>query len=127
MLMPEVDKNHSFIHSPTPLFQSIMAVTHQPGRFPPSEFQTGLCSFTSDCGTCFYGLCCFPCLGCTIASDMDECCLCGMTMAMRSVYRTKYNINGSLCNDFMTYMFCQICGTCQLKRDIDLRKEQGIF
>lgn len=26
---------------------------------------------------------------------MDECCLCGLSMAIRSVYRTKYNIQVS--------------------------------
>ncbi|KAE8285443.1 Placenta-specific gene 8 protein C15 [Larimichthys crocea] len=74
----------------------IMAVTNQPGRFQPSDFQTGLCDFCDDCGTCFYGLCCYACLGCTVARDMDECCLCGLSVAIRSVYRTRYNINGSL-------------------------------
>ncbi|XP_028456665.1 placenta-specific gene 8 protein isoform X2 [Perca flavescens] len=105
----------------------IMAVTNQPGSYTPSEFQTGLCNFCDDCGTCCYGLCCYPCLGCTIASDMNECCLCGLTMAIRSVYRTKYNIRGSLFTDFMVHMCCPVCATCQLKRDIDRRKEQGIF
>ncbi|XP_029921565.1 placenta associated 8, tandem duplicate 2 [Myripristis murdjan] len=104
-----------------------MAVTNQPKGYPPSDFQTGLCAFYSDCGTCCYGLCCFPCMACSIAGDMDECCLCGINMAMRSVYRTRYNINGSLCSDFMAYVCCPICAICQLKRDIDRRKEQGVF
>ncbi|XP_035524025.1 placenta-specific gene 8 protein-like [Morone saxatilis] len=104
-----------------------MAVTNQPSGYQPSEFQTGLCDFCDDCGTCCYGLCCYPCLGCSIASDMDECCLCGLGMPIRSVYRTKYNIQGSLCNDFMVTWCCPVCSTCQLKRDIDRRKEQGIF
>lgn len=34
-------------------------------------------------------------MGCSIASDMDECCLCGHSMAIRSVYRTRYNIEVS--------------------------------
>ncbi|KAI4816823.1 hypothetical protein KUCAC02_009127 [Chaenocephalus aceratus] len=72
-----------------------MAVTNQPGRYAPSDFQTGLCDFCDDCGTCCYGLFCYMCLGCSIASDMDECCLCGLHMSIRSVYRTKYNINVS--------------------------------
>ncbi|XP_076020363.1 placenta associated 8, tandem duplicate 2 [Genypterus blacodes] len=104
-----------------------MAVTNQPRPFAPSEFQTGLCDFCSDCGTCCYGLCCYPCMACSIAGDMDECCLCGFTVTMRSVYRTKYNINGTLCGDYMTHMCCPICSTCQLKRDVERRKEQGIF
>ncbi|XP_028274187.1 placenta-specific gene 8 protein-like [Parambassis ranga] len=104
-----------------------MAVTMQPGRYEPSDWQTGVCEICDDCGTCFYGLFCYSCLGCSIASDMDECCLCGLGMPIRSVYRTKYNIKGSLCNDFMVTACCPFCATCQLKRDIDRRKEQGIF
>ncbi|KAM4527807.1 placenta-specific gene 8 protein-like [Odontesthes bonariensis] len=105
-----------------------MAVTNQPGRFEPSDFQTGLFNCCDDCGTCCYGFFCYWCLGCSIASDMGECCLCGTTSSIRSVYRTRYNIKGSMFEDFMLYnCFCSPCATCQLKRDIDLRKEQGIF
>ncbi|XP_067114523.1 placenta-specific gene 8 protein-like [Osmerus mordax] len=104
-----------------------MAVTQQPQGYARSEFQTGLLDCCSDCGTMCYGFFCFPCLGCSIASDMDECCLCGISTAIRSVYRTRYNIEGSLCSDYMAGMCCLVCATCQLKRDIDRRKEQGIF
>ncbi|MGH0152897.1 UNVERIFIED_CONTAM: hypothetical protein FKN15_049701 [Acipenser sinensis] len=34
---------------------------------------------------------------------------------------------GSLCNDWLCTTFCMVCATCQLKRDIDKRKEQGTF
>ena len=27
-----------------------------------------------------------------MAEDMDECCLCGPSMAMRTLYRTRYHI-----------------------------------
>ncbi|TNM92148.1 hypothetical protein fugu_019160 [Takifugu bimaculatus] len=104
-----------------------MAVTNQPGRFQPSEFQTGLMECCDDCGVCWYTLLCPLCVGCSIASDMDECCLCGLGMPIRAVYRTKYNIKGSMCNDFVTNYFCMCCATCQLKRDINRRKEQNIF
>lgn len=97
----------------------IMAVTTQPGKFQPSNFQTGLFECCDDCGVCehtlspfrnpfkcsrllltrfylsrsgWYTLLCPLCVGCSIASDMDECCLCGLGMPIRSVYRTKYNI-----------------------------------
>ncbi|XP_062268285.1 placenta associated 8, tandem duplicate 2 [Platichthys flesus] len=104
-----------------------MAVTSQPGTFQPSDFQTGVCDCCDDCKTCICGLCCYICLGCSIADDMNECCLCGLGMPIRSVYRTRYNIRGSMCNDFMMSWCCPMCVTCQLKRDIDRRKEQGIF
>ncbi|KAM3600377.1 uncharacterized protein V6R79_022494 [Siganus canaliculatus] len=106
-----------------------MAVTRQPFKFGEvqSEFQTGLCDCTKDCGVCVLGAFCHMCLGCSIASDMGECCMCGVGMPIRSVYRTKYNIQGSMCNDFLVTFFCTPCASCQLKRDINLRKEQGIF
>ena len=47
----------------------------------------------------FPGLCgtfCFTCLGCQVAADMNECCLCGTTVAMRTLYRTRYGIPVSL-------------------------------
>lgn len=40
----------------------------------------------------WFTLLCPLCVGCSTASDMDECCLCGLGMPIRSVYRTKYNI-----------------------------------
>ncbi|KAK6492645.1 placenta associated 8 [Huso huso] len=106
------------------------AVTSQPqygAGYAPSEFQTGVLDCCDDCGTCCCGLLCFPCLCCNVARDMDECCLFGPSMAMRSLYRARYNIKGSLCNDWLCTTFCMVCATCQLKRDIDKRKEQGIF
>lgn len=42
-----------------------------------------------------YAVWCFPCFCCSIASDMDECCLWGSSMPLRSVYRTRYNIKVS--------------------------------
>ncbi|KAI5620106.1 placenta-specific 8, partial [Silurus asotus] len=104
-----------------------MEVTSQPKAFAPSEFQTGLFECCDDCGICMCGYFCLSCLGCSIAKDMGECCLCGLGMSMRSVYRTKYNIKGSMCKDFMISNCCLPCATCQLKRDINMRKQQGIF
>uniref|UniRef100_A0A3Q0RC91 Placenta associated 8, tandem duplicate 1 n=1 Tax=Amphilophus citrinellus TaxID=61819 RepID=A0A3Q0RC91_AMPCI len=104
-----------------------MAVVNQPGAYQPSEFQTSVFDCCDDIGTCCYGYWCYCCLGCSIASDMNECCLCGLGMPIRSVYRTKYNIKGSMCKDYLVSAFCPLCSTCQLKRDIDRRKQQGIF
>nr|XP_028600848.1 placenta-specific gene 8 protein-like [Podarcis muralis] len=91
------------------------------------QWQTDLMDCCSDCGVCLCGLFCPLILGCQIASAMDECCLCGSSMAMRSVYRTKYGIPGSLLGDFCAMWFCPHCALCQLKRDINKRKDMGIF
>ncbi|KAJ7987012.1 hypothetical protein DPEC_G00334350 [Dallia pectoralis] len=93
-----------FFKKTTKSSKMMSVITSQPTSYAPSDFQTGLCDVCSDCGTCCYGWWCFPCMTCSIASEMDECCLCGATMAMRSVYRTRYNIKGSLCKDYCTIM-----------------------
>ncbi|NWS32968.1 PLAC8 protein, partial [Polioptila caerulea] len=58
----------------------------------PGQWQTGLLDCCSDCSVCLCGMFCFPCLTCQVAGDMDECFLCGSSVAMRTLYRTKYNI-----------------------------------
>ncbi|KAJ6657534.1 hypothetical protein lerEdw1_002469, partial [Lerista edwardsae] len=85
------------------------------------------------------GTFCFHCLGCQVAADMGECCLCGSGMAMRAVYRTKYGIQvsilfssyrpflGSLLDDFCIIWCCSPCSLCQLKRDIKRRRDLRIF
>ncbi|XP_059578229.1 placenta-specific gene 8 protein-like [Alligator mississippiensis] len=90
-------------------------------------WQTGLLECCSDFGVCLCGIFCCPCLSCQIASDMNECCLCGSSVAMRTLYRTKYSIPGSILSDCCTVLWCPMCSACQLKRDINKRKEQGIF
>uniref|UniRef100_A0A8C3RW48 PLAC8 protein n=1 Tax=Chelydra serpentina TaxID=8475 RepID=A0A8C3RW48_CHESE len=79
------------------------------------------------CSLCLCGIFCFYCLGCQVASDMNECCLCGGSVAMRTLYRTRYGIPGSICSDFCTTLWCSPCSLCQIKRDIRRRKEMGIF
>ncbi|PKK28840.1 placenta-specific gene 8 protein isoform X1 [Columba livia] len=91
------------------------------------EWQSGLLDCCSDVGVCICGAFCFPCLGCQVAGDMNECCLCGPSVAMRTLYRTRYNIPGSILGDWIAAMFCPSCSLCQLKRDINRRREMGIF
>ncbi|XP_065146428.1 placenta-specific gene 8 protein-like [Paramisgurnus dabryanus] len=104
-----------------------MEVTTQPKAYAPKDFQSGLLSCCDDMSVCCCGLFCLPCLGCSIASDMNECCLCGLGMPIRSVYRTRYNVPGSMCNDCVVNYFCACCASCQLKRDIKIRKRNGEF
>ncbi|NXC07760.1 PLAC8 protein, partial [Orthonyx spaldingii] len=97
--------------------QPQFSVAQQPG-----EWQTGLMDCCSDCGVCLCGMFCFLCLDCQVSGDMDECCLCGSSVAMRTLYRTKYNIPVRLHPGS-----CSPCALCQLKRDINRRQELGIF
>eukprot|EP00076_Gallus_gallus_P013341 XP_015131809.1 placenta-specific 8-like 1 isoform X2 [Gallus gallus] len=105
-------------------------VTVQPGfSVSPqsSTWHTGLLDCMSDCSVCICGAFCYPCLGCQVANAMDEFCLCGGSVAMRTLYRTRYNIPGSILGDYYSVMCCPMCALCQLKRDIDYRREQRTF
>uniref|UniRef100_A0A803XYZ7 Placenta associated 8 n=1 Tax=Meleagris gallopavo TaxID=9103 RepID=A0A803XYZ7_MELGA len=93
----------------------------------PSKWHTGLLDCMSDCSVCICGAFCYPCLGCQVANAMDEFCLCGGSVAMRTLYRTRYNIPGSILGDYYSVLCCPMCSLCQLKRDIDYRKEQRTF
>ncbi|XP_068868880.1 placenta-specific gene 8 protein-like isoform X1 [Aphelocoma coerulescens] len=90
-------------------------------------WQTSLMDCCTDCGVCCCGMFCCPCLACQVAGDMNECCLCGTSVAMRTLYRTRYNIPGSICSDFCVTLCCPVCSICQIKRDINRRRELGIF
>ncbi|XP_025900455.1 placenta-specific gene 8 protein-like isoform X1 [Nothoprocta perdicaria] len=107
-------------------------ITTQPqydmiSTMPRNKWQTGLMDCCTDCGVCLCGAFCFPCLACEVAGDMNECCLCGTSVAIRTLYRTRYNIPGSICSDYCVTMCCPVCSVCQMKRDIKKRRECGIF
>ncbi|XP_041039796.1 placenta-specific gene 8 protein-like [Carcharodon carcharias] len=99
-----------------------MVIINQPISMEKRDWNTGLCSCCDDVGICCCGLFCTMCLGCQIASNMNECCLCGISMAMRTLVRTKYHISGTLCNDWCTTMFCLPCSLCQIKREINTQR-----
>ncbi|XP_049741863.1 placenta-specific gene 8 protein-like [Elephas maximus indicus] len=102
---------------------SVVIVT-QPGCGPPaqtSNWHTGLCDCFTDCEVCLCGTFCLTCLACQVAGDMNECCLCGTSVAMRTLYRTRYGIPGSLCDDCLVTNCCLPCSLCQIKRDIRRR------
>ncbi|XP_008141820.2 placenta-specific gene 8 protein [Eptesicus fuscus] len=100
---------------------------HGAGGSTVSDWQTGAFDCCSNVGICLCGIFCPLCLSCQIASDMDECCLCGASVAMRTLYRTRYGIPGSICNDSLMLMCFPLCTLCQLKRDIEKRKEMNAF
>ncbi|XP_016011743.1 placenta-specific gene 8 protein isoform X2 [Rousettus aegyptiacus] len=98
---------------------------HGAGGAMASDWQTGAFDCCDSIGICLCGTF-FPlCLSCQIASDMNECCLCGSSVAMRTMYRTRYGIPGSICRDFLLLSFFPLCALCQLKRDIEKRKEMN--
>ncbi|XP_058922985.1 placenta-specific gene 8 protein [Kogia breviceps] len=109
---------------------SPVVIVTQPGNGPvpqTSNWQTGMCDCFSDCGVCLCGIFCFTCLACQVASDMNECCLCGTSVAMRTLYRTRYGIPGSICDDYIVTLCCPLCSLCQIKRDINRRRAMHTF
>nr|AFK10656.1 placenta-specific 8 [Callorhinchus milii] len=104
-----------------------VVVIQQPGftSYALTEWNTSMMSCCDDVGICLCGLFCTVCLGCQVAGAMDECCCCGTSVAMRTLIRTKYNIQGSICNDFCTHMFCLPCSICQMKREINHQQRKG--
>ncbi|KAM9677680.1 placenta-specific gene 8 protein-like isoform 1-T1 [Trichechus inunguis] len=109
---------------------SPMVIMAQPVNVPvaqTSNWQTGICDCFSDCGVCLCGTFCYWCLACQVAVDMNECCLCGESVAIRTLYRTRYGIPGSICDDCLATSCCPLCTLCQLKRDINRRRAMHAF
>ncbi|XP_075854759.1 placenta-specific gene 8 protein-like [Microcebus murinus] len=103
------------------------AVYCQPGYVSRSvalsDWQSAPWDCCDDMKTCLCGTFC-PCvLAAMVAEDLDEFCLCGGNLAIRTLYRTRYGIPGSLCGDWLWWTFCCPCTLCQLKRDVEMRKE----
>ncbi|XP_078257684.1 placenta associated 8, tandem duplicate 1 [Rhinoraja longicauda] len=99
-----------------------VVIMSQPTPARQNNWSTGMCGCFDDLGICCCGIF-FPiCLGCQIAGDMNECCLCGTSMAMRTLVRTKYHISGSLCNDWLASLCCLPCSLCQIKREIKIHQ-----
>ncbi|KAF1388157.1 hypothetical protein PFLUV_G00087300 [Perca fluviatilis] len=74
-----------------------------------------------DCGIC---LCAtfVPCiLGCKVAQDNgDSYCLPflpGTMIALRTSIRSKYHIDGSVCDDWVIMACLPLCGLCQMARE----------
>lgn len=88
------------------------------------DWNSGLFSCFDDIGSCIMGWCC-PCfLLCSISSRMQEgfaygcCCSEIAPFTLRAKLRTEQHIQGSLCNDALTLMFCLECSLCQMDREL---------
>lgn len=85
---------------------------------PKSQLAGSPYNCFSDHGVQICNTFCFMCLGCQVTSDMNECCLCGTTVAVMTVYRTRHGILGSVCDDYMAIP-CPVWSLCQIKSDIN--------
>ncbi|XP_041843053.1 cornifelin homolog [Melanotaenia boesemani] len=90
-----------------------------------SDWSTDVCDCCDDCGICLCGTF-IPCiLGCKVAQDSGECCclpfLPGVSIALRTSIRSKYNISGSVCDDWVIMVCLPACGLCQMAREQKMR------
>ncbi|XP_024123685.1 cornifelin homolog isoform X1 [Oryzias melastigma] len=90
-----------------------------------TDWSTGPCDCCDDCGICLCGAF-VPCiLACRVAQDSGEsCCLpClpGAMIALRTSMRNKYNISGSVCDDWLIMACLAPCGLCQMAREQNMR------
>ncbi|KAI0230663.1 Cornifelin-like protein B [Lamellibrachia satsuma] len=84
------------------------------------EWNSGVFSCCSDCGSCLFGLCCLHCLMCSVSSRLDEHCLagyCGL-VALRTKLRLMNGIEGGVCSDGLYIAFCGSCVVCQMDREL---------
>ncbi|KAM4735224.1 cornifelin homolog [Anableps anableps] len=105
-------------------------ITSQPTQYTVTtgrslDWNTNVCDCCDDCGICLCGAF-VPCiLGCKVAQDHgDSCCvpfLPGAMIALRTSMRIKYNIEGSVCNDWVVMACLPLCGLCQLAREQKIR------
>jgi len=87
------------------------------------EWSTGLMDCTQDAVGCVLGAFCAGPMFCCLASRMGEnCCVAfcqGGFWALRSAYRERHNIEGTMCSDYCTVACCPCLAVCQLSREMD--------
>ncbi|XP_070552914.1 placenta-specific gene 8 protein-like [Ptychodera flava] len=74
---------------------------------------------------------CYPCYMSRIGTRIGEnpctpCCVPCSALPFRTKIRTMYNIKGSVTNDCCVTTFCCCCAACQMSREMDFLKEQGL-
>ncbi|XP_068675096.1 placenta-specific gene 8 protein-like [Montipora foliosa] len=89
------------------------------------NWNSGLCGCCDDCYSCAMGAFCPLCLLCQVSERMGEgcmfvfCCYGAALFGLRVKLRTQENIQGSLCDDYVTAACCGLCVLCQLSRELD--------
>ncbi|CAH3039359.1 hypothetical protein pdam_00019820 [Pocillopora damicornis] len=87
-------------------------------------WNSGLFSCFDDIGGCLFGWCCPCCLLCSLSTRMGEgfaygcCCYEIAPFTLRAKLRAEQHIEGSLCNDAITILFCGECTLCQMDREL---------
>ncbi|XP_031571949.1 cornifelin homolog [Actinia tenebrosa] len=88
------------------------------------DWHSGMCACFDDMGSCCCAIWCPMCLLYEITQKMGEdCCFClccplEAMFGLRVQLRTEQNIQGSLCNDYCSIIWCQSCVLCQMSREL---------
>ncbi|XP_043099289.1 cornifelin homolog B-like [Puntigrus tetrazona] len=110
--------------------------SHQPKPFvmahTSNQWSSGICDCCQDVAECCFSFWCFPCFACSVARKHGEClclpvldsfgCIPPITMAMRVSVRSRYGIQGTICNDCVYSTFCGVCAWCQMSREMNVRE-----
>ena len=102
---------------------------------PVDEWQFGLFSCIKGGGVCkclkmTFCMCCMN--GRAISVGLERgyvgCCLCGLPglCCLRTKLRTKYNIEGTKCEDSASCMFCLPCTSCQFIQEVEYQQKIDI-
>ncbi|XP_064628618.1 cornifelin-like isoform X2 [Lineus longissimus] len=91
---------------------------------------TPLCSCGDNKKTCFQVIFCALCVECWLSRKMGEgyCmpwCVPFSLSSLRLKLRTKYNIEGSILEDFCASLWCWPCVLCQLKSEVRYIERQN--
>lgn len=102
--------------------QPVGVICSQP-KGPKVEWSSGLFECFTDLKSCALGTFCTGPFFCCLAHRMGEsCCIAfvqGGFWAMRSAYRERHNIEGTMCSDCCSVSCCAWCTVCQLSREMD--------
>ncbi|XP_049425038.1 cornifelin homolog B-like isoform X2 [Epinephelus fuscoguttatus] len=116
-------------------------VVNQPRPFimntTSHEWTSGICDCCQDLPQCCLAFWCLPCFACKTSFEAGECvCLPlldayglipPITTALRVSVRTRYGIEGTVCNDCVIACCCGPCNWCQLAREIKARSSPITF
>ncbi|KAK1153616.1 hypothetical protein AOXY_G29712 [Acipenser oxyrinchus oxyrinchus] len=92
----------------------------------PRKWDSGILSCAEDMQSCCFGMLCLPLLQIQVAQNMGEGCLvtllCGTSVAMRTGFRERHKIEGSIADDCLKMCLFYPCAWCQMAREVEKRK-----
>jgi len=98
-----------------------------------NDWKHGLCSCFGDCGLCFYGYFCFPCVITGNSADLDGnvndcgCCYPASPAKNRVQAAAQFGVRtGGYCHEWLICAFCTFCSEIQIAREIKWHRMNAI-